>query len=230
MAGFAAPNVIVRWIAAQSEGHRTRDLRRQPEPSRTINQSLKLKLTTNHQLLLTATNPMKPSFFLTLLAPMLLAGSLQAASDYLLEIDGIKGESSDAMHPGAIEIESFSWGATNPGDTSVGGLSFTDLRITTKIGKASPQLMLACATRNRISKATLYIRRPGETKEEYYKVEMADVLVSSYQSSGSSMSTSGETDSRPTEEVAFYYNKVSVLFTDPDGSLTTGQATRILAQ
>ncbi len=36
--------------------------------------------------------------------------SAQAASDYLLELDGIKGESSDATHPSTIEISSFSWG------------------------------------------------------------------------------------------------------------------------
>ena len=33
------------------------------------------------------------------------------ASDYLLEIDGIKGESSDKAFKEAIELESFSWGA-----------------------------------------------------------------------------------------------------------------------
>ena len=36
------------------------------------------------------------------------------ASDFLLEIDGIKGESADKKHKDTIDIESFSWGATNP--------------------------------------------------------------------------------------------------------------------
>ena len=44
-----------------------------------------------------------------------------AASDYLLEIDGIKGESADKKHKDTIEIESFSWGATNSGSFSSGG-------------------------------------------------------------------------------------------------------------
>ena len=35
----------------------------------------------------------------------------------LLEIDGIKGEFTDAPRPGTIEIESFSWGATRAGAT-----------------------------------------------------------------------------------------------------------------
>ena len=34
------------------------------------------------------------------------------ASDYLLEIDGIKGESRDDKHKDTLEIESFSLGAT----------------------------------------------------------------------------------------------------------------------
>ena len=37
------------------------------------------------------------------------------ARDFLLEMDGIKGESKDDKHKDTIEIESFSWGATNPG-------------------------------------------------------------------------------------------------------------------
>src|SRR4051812_9614902 len=37
----------------------------------------------------------------------------RGATDYLLEIDGIKGESQDAKHPGSIDVDSFSWGAVN---------------------------------------------------------------------------------------------------------------------
>ena len=42
---------------------------------------------------------------------MLLAGPASAASDYLLEIDNIKGEANAAKSPPkSIEISSFSWG------------------------------------------------------------------------------------------------------------------------
>ena len=37
------------------------------------------------------------------------------ASDYLLEIEGIKGESQDSKHKETIEISSFSWGMSNSG-------------------------------------------------------------------------------------------------------------------
>ena len=43
------------------------------------------------------------------------------ASDYLLKLEGIKGESVDVKHKDEIEIESFSWGATQPAAVVSGG-------------------------------------------------------------------------------------------------------------
>jgi type VI protein secretion system component Hcp len=44
-----------------------------------------------------------------------------AASDYLLEIDGVKGEASAA--PATIEVQSFSWGVSNPTSVGSSGMS-----------------------------------------------------------------------------------------------------------
>jgi hypothetical protein len=38
-----------------------------------------------------------------------------AASDYLLQLDPVKGQGQDAAAPQSIQVESFSWGASNPG-------------------------------------------------------------------------------------------------------------------
>ncbi len=113
------------------------------------------------------------------------------ASDYLLKIDGIKGESTDAKHKDEIEIESFSWGATQPGTFSsgVGGgagkVSFQDLHFTTRVNVASPNLMIACASGQHIKVATLTVRKAGKEQQEYYLIKISDSLVSSYQSGGS---------------------------------------------
>jgi hypothetical protein len=45
----------------------------------------------------------------------------QAASDYLLEIDGMKGEAGAT--PSTIEVQSFSWGASNPTSVGSSGMS-----------------------------------------------------------------------------------------------------------
>ena len=38
-----------------------------------------------------------------------------ATVDYFLKIDGIPGESQDKTHKNEIQLNSFSWGATNAG-------------------------------------------------------------------------------------------------------------------
>ena len=168
---------------------------------------------------------------------MVMAGSLHAAADYFLEIDGIKGESSDSRHPESVEVFSFSWGASN--DAASGGgagkVSFSDFSFTTKVSKASPKLMLACATGQHISHATLYLRRDENDPEDYIIIEMSDILISSVQQRGQtrddlatsqSGTTSGDADDRPTEEVAFYYNRVAFTYIGPDGTSTTVEASR----
>jgi type VI secretion system secreted protein Hcp len=114
------------------------------------------------------------------------------ASDYLLEIEGIKGESKDDKLKDTIEVDSFSWGATQSGTFGGGGgggagkVSFQDIHFTNSVNKSSPKLMEACATGQHIKKATLHVRKAGGKQEEMYTVTLEDCLVSSYQSGGSS--------------------------------------------
>lgn len=145
------------------------------------------------------------------------------ASDFLLEIDGIKGESNDTKHPGTIEIESFSWGATNSGAHATGGgggagkVSFQDLHFSTGVNKSSPLLMLACASGQHIKKAVLFVRKQGGDQQEYYTITLEDVLVSSYQSGGSS----GGGASVPTDQFSLNFTQIKYEYKPqkPDGSL-----------
>jgi type VI secretion system secreted protein Hcp len=131
------------------------------------------------------------------------------ATDYLLEIEGIKGESSDSKHKGTIEVESFSWGATNSGSHATGGgggagkVSYQDIHFTTSVNKASPTLMLACATGQHIKKAVLYVRKQGGDQQDYYTITLEDLLVSSYQSGGH-----GSGNSVPTDQFALNFSKI----------------------
>ena len=83
------------------------------------------------------------------------------AVDYFLKIDGVPGESADAKHKGEIQLESFSWGETNPGGGGMGGgggagkVQMQDLVVTMLVSKASPKLMLACATGKHYKEAVL---------------------------------------------------------------------------
>jgi type VI secretion system secreted protein Hcp len=114
------------------------------------------------------------------------------AVEYFLKIDGIPGESTDGQHEGEIELESFSWGATRPDTVSGGGaagrVQFGELLVTMALSKASPALMLSCATGERHEAAVLTARRAGIGKQECQSVTMSDLLISSYQTSGSTPS------------------------------------------
>jgi type VI secretion system secreted protein Hcp len=145
-----------------------------------------------------------------------------AAVDYFLKIDGVPGESMDAVHKGEIQVESFSWGETQQGAHAAGGgggagkVLMQDFHFVSKFTKASPVLFLACATGQHIKKAELFCRKAGGKQEEFLKVTMTDLLVSSYQTGGS-----GHSDIVPTDQISLNFSKVEFEYKEqkPDGSL-----------
>lgn len=114
-----------------------------------------------------------------------------AQVDYFLKIKDIEGESSDSKHKNEIDIESWSWGETNSGSHSYGGgggagkVSMQDFSFAMRVNKASPKLLLACASGQHIKEALLTCRKAGKEQQEYLKVKFTDLLVSSYQTGGS---------------------------------------------
>jgi type VI secretion system secreted protein Hcp len=147
------------------------------------------------------------------------------ASDYLLKIDGIKGESTDSKHKDEIEIESFSWGATQSGSFQSGGgggagkVAFQDFHFTTRVNVASPNLMVACASGQHIKLATLTVRKAGKDQQEYYIIKLSDNLVSSYQSGGSEGS-----NALPVDQFSLNFAKIEFEYKSqkPDGTLGPG--------
>lgn len=124
------------------------------------------------------------------------------ASDYLLEIEGIKGESEDKKHGGCIEIDSFSWGCTNAGSMGRGGgggtgkVQFQDIHFTKQTDKATPILVQAACTNKAVKKAVLYARKASQGGQvEYYKITLEDAIVSSYNSCGNAGDSSVPVDS-----------------------------------
>jgi type VI secretion system secreted protein Hcp len=113
------------------------------------------------------------------------------AVDYFLKIDGVPGESADAKHQGEIEVESFSWGETNTGGGPAGSgggagkVQMQDLVVTMQVSKASPKLMIACATGKHHKDAVLTVRKAGKSQQEYLVFKFKDVIVTSFQTGGS---------------------------------------------
>lgn len=139
-----------------------------------------------------------------------------AAVDYFLKLEGIDGESTDDKHKNEIDVESWSWGETNSGAHSGGGgggagkVSMQDFHFVMKVNKATPKLMLACATGEHIKKAVLTCRKAGGEQQEFMMVTMSDLLVSSYQTGGSQGSVI------PTDQISLNYSKIEFEYKPQD--------------
>jgi type VI secretion system secreted protein Hcp len=144
-----------------------------------------------------------------------------AAIDYFLKLDGISGESKDSKHKGEIEVLSFSFGETQSGGSGTGGgggagkVQMSDFSFTARISKASPQLFLHCAQGKHIKQAFLTARKAGGSQQEYLKIKLNDVLVSSYALGGS------EPEVEPHDVFSLKFVKISYDYAPQkaDGSL-----------
>src|SRR5262245_30689486 len=109
-----------------------------------------------------------------------------AKADYFMKIDGIAGESKDAQHKGAIDVESYSFGTTQSGTMAFGGgggagkATFQDFHFVMKTNKASPRLYLACADGEHFAKAVLTCRKAGGKQEEFLKITLNELMVTSF--------------------------------------------------
>jgi type VI secretion system secreted protein Hcp len=144
------------------------------------------------------------------------------AIDYFLRIEGVPGESVDAKHKGEIDVESWSWGETQPapagGAGSGGGsgkVQMQDLHFTARVSKASPNLMLACASGKHFKSAVLTARKAGKEQLDFLTFSLSDVLVSAYQTGGA------EGEVVPGDSVSLNFAKIQVEYKPqkPDGSL-----------
>src|SRR5712692_10106681 len=130
-----------------------------------------------------------------------------AIADYFLKLDGVEGEAQDSKHKNEIDLESWSWGETQTGAHAAGGgggagkVAMQDFHFVMSVNKASPKLMLACATGEHVKKAVLTCRKAGKEQQEYLKITMSDLLVSSYQTGGS-----GHGGVLPTDQISLNYS------------------------
>ncbi|KMY85414.1 putative protein ImpD [Candidatus Paraburkholderia calva] len=116
------------------------------------------------------------------------------AQDIFIKINGIDGESQDAVHKNEIEVKKWNWeisqqstmhmGSGGGGKATVDDLTFEHL-----VDRASPNLMKYCLTGKHIDQAVLTVRKAGSNPLEYLRITMGDVIVTSVQPSSSNSDT-----------------------------------------
>jgi type VI secretion system secreted protein Hcp len=148
------------------------------------------------------------------------------AVDFFLKIDGIPGESADQKHKDEIDVLSWSWGAQQTGTMAYGGgggagkVQFQDFHFTQHMNKATPKLILACASGEHIKKAVMVARKAGKDQQEYMKITFTDLMVANYSTGGG-----GDT---PIENLSLNFSKVEFEYKPQnekgglDAAITTG--------
>ena len=140
-----------------------------------------------------------------------------AVNAYLV-IDGIPGPSTSRKD--AIDVMSFSFGASQPAvfgsdssgkESKAGRANISDLSIMKVVDKTTPNLFAHLVAGTHIKKATLYYDKPVSGKQEdYFRIEMENVLITSCQNSGSS--------ENPMESVTLAFGSVKVCYNPEDGN------------
>ena len=148
-----------------------------------------------------------------------------AAVDYFLKLEEIPGESLDATHKGEIDVLGWGWGERQEATMAFGGggggagkVQMKDFQFTMRVNKASPKLMLACATGQHIKQAVLTCRKAGKQQQEYLKISFIDLLVSAYDTGSAHEHEAG---TLPVDAISLNFAKIQFDYREqrPDGTL-----------
>lgn len=153
-----------------------------------------------------------------------------ARTDFILTIVNVAGESQSSQQKTDIDILSWRWAATSPrqigadGGSHAGGkVSMDNFAFKMHTNNASPHLMYAVATNQKIPKATLECRKAGPLRREevYLKYVLEDVYVVSYRPTGDMESATGDGNVIPVEECTLGFGKITMEYRiqNEDGSL-----------
>jgi type VI secretion system secreted protein Hcp len=161
-----------------------------------------------------------------------------AAVDFFVNIAGVPGECQDTKHKNEIQADSWSWGASTSAPSQVrtvsspltpmaaiprisvgepgGKTTLDEFSITKKVDAASIQLFLLSTNGKHVAELTLTARKAGTTQQEFLKIKLKDVSVTSYRVGGA---VTGEPF--PTEQVSFAYAGAEYMYATQklDGTL-----------
>lgn len=152
------------------------------------------------------------------------------AYDGYLQLEGIKGDSTDSKHKDWIAIQAFSQGISQAfggasiahGGHASGRADFSDLSVTKRVDLASPLLSLYCVEGKNIPKATIEVCRPAGDKKVFYKIEFTNLIVSNIQATGVSRTD----DPVPLENISLRYQTIKWEYTPIDEKNNAGASVK----
>jgi len=134
------------------------------------------------------------------------------ANDAYLLIATVDGESVAQGMTNNIELDSFSFGASNPADVGGGGLSagkcsLSDFSFTCAVDKASYQILKALYTGQHIATTTFSLRKStgAATPYTYLQVTMTNCYITSNSIGGGGVGVPSQSVSIAYEQILYTY-------------------------
>ncbi|MEG0244255.1 MAG: type VI secretion system tube protein Hcp [Pseudomonas sp.] len=139
------------------------------------------------------------------------------AFDAFIQLDGIKGESTDDKHKDWIEIHNYGFGASqsqsstasSAGNLSSARVDIHNFTFTHNLDLASVKLFEYCCTGQHVPKVTVTLNRSGGDKTKYMEYKMTDVLISSVSRGGDTQAS----EDVPIECVTLAFGKLEMTYT-----------------
>jgi type VI secretion system secreted protein Hcp len=130
--------------------------------------------------------------------------------DTYIQLEPIKGESTDEKHKSWIEVFSFSHsvsqhgsGAVSGGSSRVAGkVDVQDFTVTKRVDLSSPYLNKHCCMGKHLDKAVVEVCKSTGQKEVFLKYSFENVVITSVSVGG------GQGQEFPVETVTFSFGKV----------------------
>lgn len=149
--------------------------------------------------------------------------------DMYLQLDGIKGESTDDKHKDWIEVLSFDHSMMQPvsstkssaGGASGGRAQHGDFALVKNVDLSSPKLYEALSNGKHLSKAKLEVCRAGGSQIKFLEITLEQVMISQVHLNSPMQANATNGDLIPTESVSLNYGKIEWVYTQQkrsDGS------------
>jgi type VI secretion system secreted protein Hcp len=134
------------------------------------------------------------------------------ATDQYLQIDGIKGESTDSKHKDWIEIQSYSQASAAAETGAASARKKTsgpgEIVITKPIDISSPKLYELCSSGKHINKVTIASKAAAGSEAE--TIEMSDVTISKV---NPAIAPRDKATGVPTETITLNYGTIKWTYT-----------------
>ena len=136
-----------------------------------------------------------------------------------IKFDGVEGECNDKGHKGWSDLASFGQGLTQPGAGATGAtrrrgdVIVEDITCSKELDKASPKIAEAVCKGKVFPKVEIEVTASTTDagRETYYRYELKNVMVTSYNVSGA-----GQSEDVPMEDFSLNMEEFKVTYTEVD--------------